>query len=70
MTDEQKLKQLQALHRQQEQEMRQKLLERKQRTRRLCIIGGVVVNMFPSLKDIPTEALDNATRLLLTDEAK
>lgn len=65
MTDEQKLKQLQALHRQQEQEMRQKLLERKQRTRRLCIIGGVIVGRFPELKNVPVEELEAAVYQLI-----
>lgn len=67
MTDEQKLKQLQALHRHQEQEMRQKLLERKQRTRRLCIIGGVVVSLFPELKNVPVEELEAEVHQLVKD---
>ena len=67
MTNEQKLKQLQALHRQQEQEMRQKLQERKQRTRRLCIIGGVIVSRFPELKNVPVEELEVAVHQLVKD---
>ncbi len=63
--DKREYKILQELHRVQEAEIKKQIKARKERTRRLCIIGGVVLSIHPEIERVSIDDLDQAVRNIL-----